>query len=103
MNRLQQFRANFAPGARKVSHVVIASALTLLPLAANAQAAGGGTYGLGIDGAPTAQNYLDASHLFQANLAPILTILIPFLLTMWAVWRTPGVGKKLLNMFSKPG
>ena len=101
MNRIKQFAANFAPGSKRLAAVAVGVALSAVPAAAGAQATG--TYGLGVDGAPTAQNYLDASHLFQSNLARILTILIPFLLTMWAVWRTPGIGKKLLNMFSKPG
>jgi len=104
-SRLSRVAAVLRAAPRRMvalAFALVAMAFTLLmPSAANAQATGGQTYGLGQGGSPAASDYLNAAMGFNTSLAPILTAILPVLVVILAVWKGPVIFKKLIGMATR--
>lgn len=74
--------------------------LVSLPLAASAQTAPPSqTYTLGTYG-PSGSDYLTAAQGFAGNIGGILSAILGLLMIVMAVWKGPGLYKKLVTKFA---
>jgi len=93
-----------ADAARRYRAMVIAGALSLAPLAANATATpgdgtvGGQTFGLGQFGGPTGSDWQTTAQGFGQSIAPELTALIPVMVVLLALFLGPKILKRMVEM-----